>query len=274
MLTMRLFVFAIYALGCLFCVSCSSQYNRCQQHYNCQRGQLCIANQCLSEWPDDLELSEAEIYPHAEQLLFTDGGATPFNPLPQSCYSSLDCIDPNNPHCRDQQCVTGYIDLDFKIGHFVVDPDTPTNRCKDTSECQAWQLCDRGYCRDQLGINSKATGKIADRGVFLGAYSFSYLIQINHKSIMRTVLVGTFSDGLQQHLHLDIPLQDFQSGTIFLDNKEITAILYDVRVEFTPPSYTPIAFATSGMIKMTQANTQPGTKVSGIANLIAKQITY
>jgi len=122
-----------------------------------------------------------------------------------------------------------------------------------------------------VGTKSNANGKLQGNGLFLSGYSYSDKITEGGQTWMRVIMVGTFSDKLQKHLIFKVPLARFKAGTLNVDDKEITARLYNVRIEFTPPVKELIAEGVRGTLTLTSANSALGATIGGQAYLVLQK---
>ena len=118
-----------------------------------------------------------------------------------------------------------------------------------------------------MGLKSKVEGKIGKSSFFMNNYSFSEFVKKQGQDHIRIVLVGTVSAKIQHRLVLTMPSKGFVLGPYTLDGDKITAILYEVRTEFTPAKHTILGFATGGIVKIFDAGYALGHRVSGLASL-------
>ena len=232
----------------------------------------CVEKKCVINLPSELGKLNTEVYPSSEYITYigeNDGGVFDSKLTFLNCKAPSDCKEDKRPYCFEEKCVSGYIKADFKIGHPVIDRKALVVRCKDQSQCKSWQQCHLAYCRDTVGTQSRAKGKIKGLGgIYLGDFSYSEIIQKDGVETMRIVFLGTLSDKLQEHLIIEIALNHFNLGSHLIDGSNIKATLFEIRVDLNPHRLYPKAIAVGGLLKILYAGSKLGAKVAGYASLI------
>ncbi len=257
----------LFLLLSLVAFACASPPLKCDETYNCPAQHLCKEGQCVAS-SQPVSIWDGGLQP--ERLLWVNDDGTvpaPESATASTCKTSEDCNQESQPHCWKETCVSGYLELDFGKGHFVIERDSPLQACTEGSECKAWQQCFLGFCRDNVGTQSEASGKLLDAGLFLGEYSYSSLAQRDGAAVVQIVMVGTFSEKLQKHLVLEIPQDRFTLGNHTIDGTMISATLYDVQLDLVPRRMQPRAYAIIGSLRILHAGLQLGEKVAGSASL-------
>lgn len=253
--------------------ACSPSYTTCKESYNCPPQSSCVAGVCV-QGSSEASANDGGLDP--ERLVWANDDGTislPESSKATTCQSKDQCTQESQPHCWKERCVSGYLEFKFQKGHFVIERDKPVKACAETSECSKWQQCHLGFCRDNVGTQSEATGKLLDAGLFLGEYSFSELGQRGKEDVVRIVMVGTFSEKLQKHLIIEIPQDQFTLGNHEIDGTSISATLREVQLDLVPRRSKTVAYAVSGSIRILYAGLNPGDKVAGTATLQLKPLS-
>jgi len=253
----------------LWTLACSPP-NTCQTDYNCPQGQYCVKQLCQSQQPPGYKPPSWEAPPWVEQ----DGGShTETPPKPKAeCQKRSDCKDPNKPYCFQQRCTPGYFSFDFQGGHVIIAPEDPTKRCKKKEDCQKWQQCHLAYCRNTVGLKSKAEGKVGQKVFFMDNYSYSALTKRKVGDSVEIIQVGAVSAKLQYRLVITMPLKGFVLGKHAIDGQKITAHIYEVRTELTPVRQKLLGVAVEGTVKIYDAGYLLGQKISGLADLFMQPV--
>jgi hypothetical protein len=255
------------AFCCMIFSMCRPAFTRCETDANCPIGQQCTQGNCTVSTQEANATNDAG---HAWEGIhwFALDGKRPDIPTDtQACERASDCPQ-SAPHCHQSVCVAGHVSFDFKKGHVVIDPDAPLSKCQEGDQCQAWQQCHLGFCRDNVGTSSKATGKWLDEALFLSDYSFSSLHTNQQKKFLHVTMVGVFSDRVQYHLVLRLQTDRIALGKNSIDRNERSAILYKVQLDLSPPRRIPLAYANTGSIFVSHAKDTLGGKVAGSADLL------
>jgi hypothetical protein len=199
-------------------------------------------------------------------------------PEPTACSNRAECADPNIQYCRFKQCTVGYIWFDFTSGHPIVDlaQEEPPRQCTSHAQCPSWQKCySPGQCLTDTGRNSEARGGLLGEGIFLKGRSYTELINIENTAYVRIVMIGEFSEKLQKNLEIDIPLELVKSGAVLdiANHPQIQIHLYDVHIEFYPPTRNLLAVGNGGVISLATVSTKIGSIMGGSADIVFKKYT-
>ncbi len=165
----------------------------------------------------------------------------------------------------------GYLEFNFKKGHFILDSSELAKPCRSDEECESWQQCYLAYCRERLGLSSRAMGKIGDEGIFLGDYSYSDIFSEGGKKWLRIIMVGSFSEKRQERLIVEIAVSHLRFGVLDVDGKSIKAKLIEVRTDLVPVKTRLIAAIRKGKIKITRISQKVGERVAGEAHFIIEE---
>lgn len=242
---------------------CEGDLGSCQKHYNCPAGTYCVNGLCKRELAEGMKRPTE--YPFVR---FVDGGEVGEQVIDEfHCGKDGDC-GKFAPHCFESRCVAGYLTFDFSKGHFIVDNKALSVRCKDDNACHSWQQCHLNYCRNRLGLKSFVRGIATKKGIFLGDYSYSDIIEEKGKKRLRIVMVGSFSEKRKKHLIIEIAMTHLRFGWLSIDGDNVRAQLFDVANDLVPPKINLMSVAISGKIKITQMSHKLGERVAGIAKLV------
>lgn len=269
-LTTLSFLVFFLVLGSYFGCSLPNE-GICYKNSNCPEGQECVGRSCQPIVAKEKNKEKAKEEPVKDSATLPEPKPEPTN---TKCSSSDDCKDPSKQHCYKQsgKCVSGFMNFTFSRGHFIIDFKAPRKRCQGDIQCASWQGCSNGYCSvtgSSVNQNATGSGKILGRGLALHGYSYSELTKTSDgKSAVNILMRSEVSDKLVQFLVIEIPFSSVKSGKVMIDGKTVKAYIYNDKVEFIPAIRETRAIAYGGYVKLDDANTKLGGRISGEASIL------
>lgn len=275
-----LFVLAFCGWGVwmLVATSCGNNDQTCNKDYNCPNGQVCVGLVCQA-------LKEEPVQEKATEKPAADSGTpeSSTEPTPEQppkdegagsqCSKNDDCKDPGKQYCKLDRCSAGWFDFQFTEGHPVIQLPFQSAQCTSNAQCPNWQACNTRSRRCTPRINTKAKANVKLNGLsyFMSGYSYSTQELVDSGQIVRTTLLGEFSDKLQRLLEIDVPFDKMKAGTFTVGGPDIKVSLYDNFIEFVPARKVLVGVGYAGTVTFSRAGNNLGNTVAGNALVLLKK---